>query len=591
MVTPASIAVLTSVLSIAAPFGALAQKDLVKRRYDTSRTATSPVIDGRFDDTCWVPSRWAEGFVQREPFPGAAPSQGTAFNIVYDEKNLYVAIRAYDSEPDLIESRVTRRDDRQGDQVEIFLDSYFDHQTAFVFNVNSAGVRTDYVLSEDRDHPDDSWDAVWQAAVDIDEEGWTAEIAVPLTQLRFAETGELGVWGVQVRRILHRKEETSEWQRIPNDASGFVHLFGELHGLSGISAGRQIELLPYTVAKAERFEREAGNPFATGARQDIGVGLDGRVAVTSDLMLTFTANPDFGQVEADPSQVNLGTFELFFEERWPFFVEGKNILDLSFFGNSLFYSRRIGRSPQGSPDVDDDAFHRQPANTSILGAFKLTGKTKNGWSIGLLDSLTAAEYADIDLHGARRREGVEPFTNYFVGRVQKDFGKGRTKVGAMLTTTHRDVTFADAGELHRAAYTGGLDLRHSFFDRNYFLELKGMASQVRGDAATILRTQRASTRYFQRPDADYVAVDETLLGGKHISAGERLGDLSGAFRLVVPASASIRGYRRARLSRETLRHGELGPDHSRYHRADRLQHYPKSLRAVLRPALSLERRV
>ena len=288
----------------------------------------------------------------------------------------YVAIRAYDSEPDLIESRVTRRDDRQGDQVEIFLDSYFDHQTAFVFNVNSAGVRTDYVLSEDRDHPDDSWDAVWQAAVDIDEEGWTAEIAIPLTQLRFAETGELGVWGVQVRRILHRKEETSEWQRIPNDASGFVHLFGELHGLSGISAGRQIELLPYTVAKAERFEREAGNPFATGARQDIGVGLDGRVAVTSDLMLTFTANPDFGQVEADPSQVNLGTFELFFEERRPFFVEGKNILDLSFFGNSLFYSRRIGRSPQGSPDVDDDAFHRQPANTSILGAFKLTGKTK-----------------------------------------------------------------------------------------------------------------------------------------------------------------------------------------------------------------------
>ena len=198
-----------------------------QRQYAANRVQ-APEIDGRLDDACWVGGRWESGFTQWEPYEGQAPSERTAFKIGYDDRNLFVAIRAYDSEPARIESRVTRRDDRQGDQVEIYLDSYFDHQTAFVFNVNSAGVRTDFVLSDNGRNQDASWDAIWQADVAVDAEGWTAEIAIPFSQLRFGDTEER-VWGLQVRRRLHRKEEISDWQFVPKDGAGLVHRFQADH--------------------------------------------------------------------------------------------------------------------------------------------------------------------------------------------------------------------------------------------------------------------------------------------------------------------------------------------------------------------------
>ncbi|MFQ5791785.1 MAG: DUF5916 domain-containing protein, partial [Acidobacteriota bacterium] len=435
--------------------------------------------------------------------------------ILYDERNLYVAIRAHDTEAELIETRVTRRDDRQGDQVAIYIDSYFDQRSAFAFNVSSAGVKTDLFVSDDGENEDESWDAVWYVGVQRDGEGWTAEMAIPLSQLRFSIQEE-PVWGIQVWRWLHRKEELSGWQFIPKEAPGMVYWYGELRGLAGIEPHRQVEIVPYTVAQMERFEKEDGNPFATGRSRSLAAGLDGKIGITNDLTMTFTVNPDFGQVEADPSEVNLTTFETFFAEKRPFFIEGRNILDFRLMGgdgdfsqDNLFYSRRIGRRPRHELETDDDEHVNMPDNTSIVGAWKLTGKTRSGLSVGILESVTSQEYAQIDHLGEGRLETVEPLANYFVGRIQKDFHRGDTIVGGMFTATNRSLDNQETDIWHRAAYTGGFDFRQGFRNRNYVLSVKGIFSNVRGDAGTILKAQESSVRYFQRPDGEHVSVDPT----------------------------------------------------------------------------------
>jgi hypothetical protein len=505
-----------SILAVLVTHHVQAARSIEKKVYVTEETNPhAPVIDGKLDEACWQRATWEKGFVQRDPYEGEPPSQDTAFKILYDAGNLYVAIRALDTEPDRIEKRVTRRDDQQGDRVAVSLDSYFDHRTAFVFNINAAGVKSDYLISENGDNLDSGWDPIWHAAAHLGQDGWTAEMQIPFSQLRFGSQQEQ-VWGMQIWRFLHRKEELSGWQLIPKDASGLVHLHGELHGIQNVKSHRQIELLPYIVAQTERFESEEGNPFATGRDHKAEVGLDGKLAVTSDLTLNFTVNPDFGQVEADPSVVNLTTQEVFFVERRPFFIEGRNILNFQVMGgdgdfsqDNLFYSRRIGRPPQHDPDTEDHEYVRSPEYTSILGAFKLTGKTKNGTSIGVMESLTAREVAEIDSYGERRDEVVEPFTSYFLGRVQKDWDQGNTIIGGMFTATNRKIEDPQLAYFHRAAYTGGLDFRRSWKDQTYVFSAKSLFSRVRGDAEAIQETQESSVHYFQRPDATHVSVDPT----------------------------------------------------------------------------------
>jgi hypothetical protein len=354
-----------------------------KKVYVTSNiNPRPPVIDGKLDDPVWNKVVWGGNFVQRSPHEGKEPSQATAFKILYDDSNIYIAVRAYDNEPEKIERRMSRRDDLEGDCVEVHLDSYFDRRTAFGFMVNAAGVKGDAVISNDGDNWDDTWDPIWYVKTDTDEQGWSAEMRIPLSQLRFGKK-QNQIWGLQVERWLHRKQETSHWQLIPQKASGWVHMFGELQGIKGIKAQRQVELTPYTVGKTQRFEREEGNPFATGSLSNLYGGLDGKIGLTSDLTMDFTINPDFGQVEADPSVVNLTAFETYYSEKRPFFIEGRNILNFQIMGgdgsfsmDNLFYSRRIGRSPQYYPDTEDEEYLDMPENTTIFGAFKITGKTK-----------------------------------------------------------------------------------------------------------------------------------------------------------------------------------------------------------------------
>jgi len=477
----------------------------------------APVIDGKLDEEVWAKVPWEGGFVQSEPYEGREPSEKTSFKILYDDKNIYVALSAHDAQAGKIERRMSRRDSCSGDTVTVAFDSLFDHLTAFVFTVNAAGVKADQLLVNDgmssSDEEDMSWDPIWDTAAAVDGEGWTAEMRIPLSQLRFGNK-EDQVWGLQVRRYLFRTSESSDWQPIPRNSPGIVHLFGELHGIKGLTPPHQIEIMPYTLGRLQSYRPVPGNPFASGRERSILGGIDGKAGVTSDLTMNFTVNPDFGQVEADPSVVNLTAFETFYEEKRPFFVEGRNIFHYQLMGgdgdfsqDNVFYSRRIGRNPQSYPSTD--GFVDMPEATSILGAFKLTGKTRSGFSIGVLESVTAKENASISSGGLSSDVPVEPMTNYFALRAQKDYKAGATIIGGMLTATNRSLRDDSLGFLHDAAYTGGLDFFHSWKNKTYYFSMKTVFSRVEGTPDAILRTQLSSVHYFQRPDADYVTLDPT----------------------------------------------------------------------------------
>ncbi len=475
-----------------------------------------PMIDGKLSDNIWQKAKWHGDFTQREPEDGAAPTEKTQFKILYDDEHLYIGIRAFDSQPETITSRVTRRDGFNGDWVEVNIDSYFDHRTAFSFTVNAAGVKGDEFISNDGDNWDTNWNPIWHVGVNHDAEGWTAEMKIPFSQLRFANKGKQ-IWGLELTRRLFRKDERSVWQYIPNSAPGWVSNFGELHGIQNIKQSRRIEILPYGVSDFRSQPKESDNPFSKGRETNLSGGLDAKIGVTSDLTMDVTINPDFGQVEADPSEVNLSAFETFFPEKRTFFIEGNNIFeyrvmtgDGGFSNDRLFYSRRIGRQPQYEPELDDSESTLSPNNTSILTAMKLSGKTRSGLSIGVLNAITEKEIAPIDLNGARRQETVEPLTNYFIGRVQKDFNKGNTSVGGIFTSVNRDLDHdALKANLSKAAYTGGFDLSHRWHEKKYHMNLKTTFSNVTGDSRAIADIQQSSQRYYQRPDADYVTFDST----------------------------------------------------------------------------------
>lgn len=500
-------------------FQASANNDSLKTYVPLRVAGEPPVMDGFIGNQEWPEQGWESGFVQHKPLEGKPASRQTSFNIMYDNDHLYVAFRIVEKEPDKISRRLSRRDEMEGDMVGIQIDSYFDRTTAFVFWVTAAGVKIDGVEVDGSNSEDMSWDALWTGKTAFDSLGWTVEMRIPLTQLRFSQA-ESHTWGLQVLRYIQRFDEVDIWQPIPRDASTWVSRFGLLEGLSGIEPKRQIEMMPYVVASIGRYKAETGNPFSTGKSSGMSAGLDGKIGLTNNMILDFTINPDFGQVEADPSEVNLTAYESYFAEKRPFFVEGRNILsfgvtpgDNDASSDNLFYSRRIGRAPHR--DLSDYDYADAPANTTILGAFKVTGKTRNGWSVGLLESLTSLEKAEVIFSESREKVEVEPLTNYFIGRLQKDFNKGTTKLGGMFTAVNRNIDDAALNNLHKSAYTGGLDFNHTWNDRTYYLNIKGIFSHVTGDSTAIKETQESSARYFQRPDASYVKYDpsRTSLSG------------------------------------------------------------------------------
>ncbi|MCM4155383.1 DUF5916 domain-containing protein [Gramella sp. AN32] len=493
------------------------QEKFEKRTYTTkSVESLEPIkIDGNFDEAAWDAVEWTSDFKEFEPDNNTEPSQQTKMKIVYDDKNLYIAFLCLEPDRSKIIERMGRRDSFAGDWVEVNIDSYNDDRTAFSFTTSVSGVKGDEFVSNNGNF-DPSWNPIWYVKTAIVEEGWTAELRIPLSQLRFGNLEEQ-TWGLQSTRRYFSNEERSTWQAVPANPAGWVSEFGELRGLKGLKPQKQLEIQPYTVARYQTYEAETNNPYRDGSDAKLTAGLDAKIGITNDLTLDLTINPDFGQVDADPGAVALDGFEIFFEERRPFFVENKNIFDFNYGNGSdnLFFSRRIGRTPQGAAIGPNIAYVDQPQNTTILGAAKFSGKTKNGWTIGILESLTAREnasYTNVD--GSEDEIIVEPLTNYFVGRVQKDFNDRNSFIGGMFTTTHRNME-DNISFLHTQAFSGGLDFKHNWQDRKYYLEGNAVLSHVQGSKEAILNTQRSIVHLFQRSDAGHVEVDpdKTSLSG------------------------------------------------------------------------------
>ncbi|HEX2532654.1 MAG TPA: DUF5916 domain-containing protein [Chitinophagaceae bacterium] len=504
-----------------------------RKQYHTQRLTGTITLDGQPNEAAWDAVEWGGDFTQYMPNEGKQPAQPSFFKILYDNQFLYVAYRCLDVSQDSIIRRMGRRDEFPGDWIEINIDSYHDLRTAFSFTLSVSGVRSDEFVSNDGSNWDASWNPIWFAKTNVTDEGWTGEVKIPLSQLRYGNEPEK-VWGIQVHRRLFRKEERSTWQYIPQNSGVWVSRFGELRGLNDIPLHRQVEIAPYVTTQLDSYKKEPGNPFASGKDWKVNAGLDGKFAVTNDLILDFTINPDFGQVEADPSQVRIDGFQNFFEERRPFFIESRNIFDYRLTGSEaggdydsdlLFYSRRIGSSPHGSPRVGNGEYMRYPQNTSILGAAKFSGKTKDGWSIGVLESVTQREQAVIDKNGQRREELVEPLTNYFVGRLQKDIHSGNTIIGGILTGVNREKGLDNL--LHRNAYSGGIDFLHYWKKRTWYVRGNVVFSQVQGTKEAILNTQTAFEHLFQRADAPEVSVDSSRTSLSGMGGTVRLGKIGG----------------------------------------------------------------
>jgi hypothetical protein len=477
-------------------------------------SGTPMVIDGKLNEAVWEQAPSISEFVQREPAEGEAPSQRTDVRVAFDETAVYVAVRAFDTEPHRIVGMLTRRDQRTpSDWIKIVVDSFFDRRSAFEFSVNPAGVKLDRYYFNDG-NSDDSWDAVWDVEIAREDDGWSAEFRIPFSQLRF-NNRDGGPVGFAVIREIGRLAETSSWPLLSRNANGFVSQFGELRGLRMGGAAKKLELLPYTVGDLS-LDPPSSNPLAEERDADVSVGLDLKYQLRPGLTLTSTANPDFGQVEADPAVVNLDAFETFFQERRPFFVEGSGTFQFNMDCNDgqctgLFYSRRIGRAPQGEPNLDEGEYAASPLAATIVGAAKVTGRVAN-FSVGGLTALTTAEEATIVGDLTRRTQTIEPMSAYTVMRARREFAN-QSNIGFMLTSTNRKL-HPDISFVPEDAYTGGVDydirLSRRFNVAGYWA-----GSHVSGSTEAITKLQENTVHAFQRPDNDYASVDEaaTTLAG------------------------------------------------------------------------------
>jgi hypothetical protein len=474
-------------------------------------------VDGVLNEAVWQQAVPVTEFTQRDPIEGAKPTQKTEVRVAYDDDALYIGARMFDTAPDSILCRLTRRDvSVPADHFVVFLDPFYDRRSGYYFMINAAGTLYDGALYNDG-WDDSSWDGVWEASAKVDAQGWVAEMRIPYSQLRFQRADSYR-WGIDFRRNIQRRNEQDWLVYQPKKGSGFVSRFPDLVGIESVEPGRSVELTPYVTTKAEYLIHDAVDPFNDGSRYVPDGGADLRMGVGSRLTLNATVNPDFGQVEVDPAVVNLSDTESFFQEKRPFFVEGGTIFH---FGNqgandywsfnwpepTFFYTRRIGRNPQGAlPNAD---YYDVPVGTSILGAAKLTGKLSPTWNFGTMHALTAREHAKLWETGTRSEQEVEPLTYYGVMRAQKEFKKRQQGLGIMGTLVERqfdDPTLRD--QLSDQSAMVGLD-GWTFLDKKQVWVISGWSamSTIQGTSARMTTVQQNSRHYFQRPDANHVEVD------------------------------------------------------------------------------------
>jgi hypothetical protein len=482
-------------------------------------------IDGKLSEDFWKSVPGVSDFTQLDPKEGTAPTEKTIVYVAYNDQNIYIAARMYDSAPDSIQANLARRDeDSNSDQFTVFLDPYDDKRTGYYFGITAAGTLKDGVLYND-DWDDNSWDGVWEGKVTKDNKGWIAEMRIPFSQLRFRSMN-IQTWGIDYKRDIARRHETDYLVYIPKKESGFVSHFLDLKGIQDVNPSNKLEVLPYMTSKASYVNHSVGDPFNDGSQFNAGFGADLKYNLGSNLTLNAAINPDFGQVEIDPAVINLSDVETYFSEKRPFFVEGSSIFNFGYGGANnnwgfnwgspeFFYSRRIGGNPHGSVPTSD--FIDYPSGTHILGAAKITGKIGDSFNIGAIQSLTQREYADYSLNGKIYQAEVEPLTYYGILRGQNEFNSGRQGLGFISTVTQRFFK-ADTlrNEINQGAYTGGVD-GWTFLDEDKTWVLTGWGgySYLRGDKQRMLEVQESSQHYFQRPDSRTLNLDSsaTTLSG------------------------------------------------------------------------------
>ena len=500
----------------------------VRKQAAAARVADGSVrLDGRLDDDGWNGATPLTDFIQKEPDEGAAPTEEMNVRIVYDSRGIYVGARMYNRARVAIQSPMGRRDgvEDQAEHILVSFDTFHDRRTAYAFGVTSSGVRIDrFYPADDEGTFDEGFDPVWQARTNIEEESWTAELWIPLSQLRFTANEEQ-IWGLNVQRFTPTLNEVDYWVAVPRTQKGWASHFGELRGIDGLRPTRRIELLPY-VAGASTVDatRDPGNPFDDGVTRRVGADL--KMGLGPNLTLEATVNPDFGQVEADPAEVNLSAFETFFAEKRPFFTEGASLLSPRGV-NNFFYSRRIG-APPTAPVTGD--YVDYPQTSTIGTAAKLTGRLASGTSVGMLAAVTNQESASRFNRGSTTIDAlrVAPRTAYGLGRVQQELGPSGSTVGVLATLVHRDFESNDPLEklLTRNAFTVSGDSLVRFRGGEYELSSYGGFTYVDGDPGAIARVQRSSAHYFQQPDRDYSRYDPTrtsIAGYKAGGTFERTG--------------------------------------------------------------------
>ncbi len=509
----------------------------LKHAQATRVTGAAPRIDGTLDDAAWAQAQPITDFVQKIPVEGAKPSVVTEVRLLYDDHALYVGAKLRRNDPHAIRTSITRRDgESDAETFTVALDTYLDRRTAYSFTVSSGGVRGDAYHSQDSEDSgrESQFDPIWSARTQIDSEGWTAEMRIPFSQLRF-NAAATQTWGLQLTRNVSDIAERVQWTLIPVAAAGFSSRFGHLDGIQGIPPARHIEILPYIASDLTyRAADTKENPFLN--RYSARVGGDLKVGLGPNLTLDATVNPDFGQVEADPAVVNLTAFEQVFDERRPFFIEGNELLTgrgQNFIGRpAWFYSRRIGAAPRGTVSGD---FVDAPTSTTIVSAGKVTARLKRGLSIGLLAAVTPREYARAyNINADSTTEtAVEPPTTFGVFRLQQEFGKQQSNVGLSLTSVERALD--TRGNLNallvNRAITGGGDWKLRYKQGMY--EVTGWAggSYVAGDKAAIERLQRNSAHFFQRPDQTHISLDPNRTSLSGATASLRLDKNAGRHSL------------------------------------------------------------
>ena len=503
-----------------------------KRVYNIKKQeATSLSMDGILIDEVWQKGEWEDHFRQYSPVDGGEPSQKTQFKMFHDGSFIYVAVRCLDSEPDKIAHILSRRDDALGDRVGVELDSYNDHITAYCFYVNAAGVKWDYT-SSDNNGQDANWNPVWWVRTSKDDYGWYAEMKIPLSELRF-KPSESASWGVQIGRRIYRNQEVDLWQPMSREQQGWNANLGILGWTEKLESKLPLNATPYLVAQHDKFNKEPDNPFRkSGHVSKLNIGFDAKIGISNNWTTDITVNPDFGQVDADPSQVNLTAYEVFQQERRPFFIEGRNIFsfgigvgDGDLGTETLFYTRRIGRKPHYSPDLKDDEYAKRPEFTRIIGAAKVSGRTSGGLSVGVMEALTAREFTRIDKKGNQRELEIEPLTNYTVLRVNQELNNANTQFGGVVTSTVRDLDASQLNFLHRNATTGGVNFLQYFYNKRWSFNFNTYFSNVQGSREAILKTQEGAGHYFQRSDAAHLKVDSSRTsltgnGGKFLISKE-----------------------------------------------------------------------